>query len=66
MILRLAVLLNRSRKDSALVPATLDVSEDSLTISFDADWLAENPLTIADLEREQGLLGQVGYDLHAL
>jgi exopolyphosphatase/guanosine-5'-triphosphate,3'-diphosphate pyrophosphatase len=66
MILRLAVLLNRSRKDSALVPATLDVSEDSLTISFDADWLAENPLTIADLEREQGLLRQVGYDLHAL
>ncbi len=66
MILRLAVLLNRSRKDSALVPATLDVNEDGLTISFDADWLAENPLTIADLERERGLLRHVGYDLQVL
>jgi len=63
IILRLAVLLNRSRKESAQVPATINVTEDSLSISFDRDWLKENPLSIADLEREQGFLRQVGYDL---
>lgn len=66
MLLRLAVLLNRSRKESARIPATITVTGDSLTISFDADWLAENPLTIADLEREKGYLQQIGYDLHVL
>jgi len=66
IILRLAVLLNRSRKELAQVPATIEVTEDSLTITFDVAWLAENPLTIADLEREQGFLRQVGYDLHVL
>jgi len=66
MILRLAVLLNRSRKEVAQIPATIDVTEDSLAINFDAEWLAENPLTIADLEREQGLLRQVGYDLQVM
>lgn len=63
IILRLAVLLNRSRKASVRVPVTITVTDDSLTAHFDADWLAENPLTIADLEREQGYLQQVGYDL---
>ena len=63
IILRLAVLLNRSRKESAQVPATIEVTDDSLTINFDADWLAENPLTIADLERETDLLQQIGYVL---
>ena len=63
IILRLAVLLNRSRKEVEKVPATIDVTDDCLAIHFDADWLAENPLTIADLEREKGYLGQIGYDL---
>ena len=63
IILRLAVLLNRSRKELAQVPATIEVAGDSLTISFDIDWLAENPLTIADLEREKGYLQQIGYVL---
>jgi exopolyphosphatase/guanosine-5'-triphosphate,3'-diphosphate pyrophosphatase len=63
IILRLAVLLNRSRNESAQVPATIEVTEDSLTITFDVAWLAENPLTIADLEREKGYLQQIGYVL---
>jgi exopolyphosphatase/guanosine-5'-triphosphate,3'-diphosphate pyrophosphatase len=64
MILRLAVLLNRSRKKIAHIPVRLEVTEDSLSISFAADWLEANPLTIADLEREQEFLAQVGYSLH--
>jgi hypothetical protein len=39
------------------------VSDKAVSLSFAADWLAENPLTIADLEREQELLEQIGYDL---
>jgi exopolyphosphatase/guanosine-5'-triphosphate,3'-diphosphate pyrophosphatase len=66
MILRLAVLLNRSRKKIAHIPVRLAVTDDSLSISFDADWLEANPLTIADLEREQAFLAQVGYSLHIL
>ncbi len=63
MLLRLAVLLNRSRNDEISPHLKLQVAEDSLTLRFDADWLDANPLTIADLEREQALLGAVGYSL---
>ncbi len=63
MILRLAVLLNRSRKGNEQPPVTVNVSENSIDIGFDADWLAANPLTIADLEREKEFLSEVGYEL---
>jgi exopolyphosphatase/guanosine-5'-triphosphate,3'-diphosphate pyrophosphatase len=63
ILLRLAVLLNRSRKEADSPPFSLKVSGKSIAIRFDADWLAENPLTVADLEREQALLNQAGYDL---
>lgn len=64
ILLRLAVLLNRSRKETEYPPVVLDVSGTTMSIRFDADWLTENPLTIADLEREQDLLSIVGYDLN--
>ncbi|MCH9694602.1 MAG: Ppx/GppA family phosphatase [Gammaproteobacteria bacterium] len=63
VILRLAVLLNRSRKADAQPPITFRVSDDSIEIGFESEWLAANPLTIADLEREQELLLAVGYKL---
>ncbi len=63
MILRLAVLLNRSRKGNERPPARIDISDNTINIGFDADWLAANPLTIADLEREKEFLSQVGYEL---
>lgn len=63
MLLRLAVLLNRSRNAAELPEVTINVAENSLSPGFDADWLVNNPLTIADLEREQGFLEQVGYKL---
>jgi exopolyphosphatase/guanosine-5'-triphosphate,3'-diphosphate pyrophosphatase len=64
MILRLAVLLNRSRNANVQPPVTFSVSDDAIEIGFDADWLAANPLTIADLERERELLSHVGYRLN--
>jgi exopolyphosphatase/guanosine-5'-triphosphate,3'-diphosphate pyrophosphatase len=63
MLLRLAVLLNRSRNAAELPEVTISVGENSLSLGFDADWLTDNPLTIADLERERGFLGQAGYSL---
>ena len=63
ILLRLAVLLNRSRKETEHPPVSLQVLDKTLSLSFAADWLAENPLTIADLEREQEFLNQVGYEL---
>ena len=66
ILLRLAALLNRSRKESNHPPVTIQVNENSIRISFDAEWLAANPLTIADLEGEQGYLDSVGYKLELL
>jgi exopolyphosphatase/guanosine-5'-triphosphate,3'-diphosphate pyrophosphatase len=63
ILLRLGVLLNRSRK-SGVVPAfELDVTEKSLKLSFDPEWLEANPLTVVDLEREKEFLDEVGYEL---
>jgi len=63
VILRLAVLLNRSRNDAELPPMTVTAFDDGLSIGMDVDWLAANPLTIADLEREKEYLAEVGYQL---
>ena len=63
MLLRLAVLLNRSRKSDAAPAVAIRVEEKSLRLSFDPDWLEANPLTVADLELEQQFLDAVGYTL---
>ena len=63
MILRLAVLLNRSRNAVELPKIRFSATQDGFSVGFDADWLAENPLTIADLERERSYVEEVGYTL---
>ncbi|HSG58872.1 MAG TPA: Ppx/GppA phosphatase family protein [Woeseiaceae bacterium] len=63
LLLRLAVLLNRSRSGADLPAIRLDVGEQSLALEFDQDWLAANPLTVADLERESAYVQAVGYQL---
>ena len=63
MLLRLAVLLNRSRSAKELPPIGLAVADTSLQLQFDPTWLSSNPLTVADLEREQQYLQGVGYEL---
>ena len=63
IILRLALLMNRSRNDAEIVPAELRVDARALALRFDPDWLSANPLTLADLAREQRLLSQAGYEL---
>ena len=63
IILRLGVLLNRSRQNTITPPPELQVNDTTLALRFDPVWLDANPLMLADLEREQELLAQVGYDL---
>lgn len=61
ILLRLAVLLNRSRSSELELPVSLSVTERTLQLQFDPNWLQENPLTLADLDREQKKLEHVGY-----
>lgn len=63
IIFRLAVLLNRSRSSAPLPPVDLSVESNTLDMHFDATWMADNPLTAADLEREQGYLQAIDYQL---
>jgi exopolyphosphatase/guanosine-5'-triphosphate,3'-diphosphate pyrophosphatase len=63
ILLRLAVLLNRSRSAVDMPAIVFSVKEKSLTLAFDASWLEANPLTVADLEREVQFLAEVGYEL---
>ena len=63
LILRLAVLLNRSRKAKLRVPVRLQAADQRLMVRIDAEWLEANPLTIADLERERDFHSEVGYNL---
>ena len=64
ILLRLGVLLNRSRAQLEIPPIQLSVAERALTLNFDSSWLAANPLVLADLEREQGFLQSVSYELN--
>lgn len=63
LLLRLAVLLNRSRGLLDLSLLQLSVDKNSIHLEFDPGWLAANPLTVADLEREQGYLEGTKYSL---
>ena len=63
IILRVAVLLHRTR--STPLPQELNASAkgSQLKLSFPNKWLLEHPLTIADLDQEQRWLSSIGIDL---
>jgi exopolyphosphatase / guanosine-5'-triphosphate,3'-diphosphate pyrophosphatase len=63
VLLRLAVLLHRARGPRALPPITLRPRGRSLEVGFPKGWLAERPLTAADLEQEAEYLQAVGFKL---
>ena len=63
LLLRLAVLLNRSRTTVELPTVGLEVDDVSMSLTFPREWLGENPLTLADLEREQNYLKIAGISL---
>ena len=63
ILLRLAVLLNRSRTSIEAPDFDMTVGKRELDLRFASGWLDANPLTITDLEREQRYLDEVGYSL---
>lgn len=63
ILLRLAVLLNRSRSNRALPRFKTVAGEDSLALKFPKDWLPTNPLTLADFESEAEYLQAVKFTL---
>lgn len=63
LLLRLAVLLNRSRSTAPLPSVRLKTGEQHMRLSFPGGWLRENPLTAADLDRERGYLHKINVDL---
>jgi exopolyphosphatase / guanosine-5'-triphosphate,3'-diphosphate pyrophosphatase len=63
VLLRLAVLLNRTRSPSDLPPMALQAGKDSLELRFPSGWLDVNPLTAADLEQERDWLRARGFEL---
>ncbi len=56
IILRLAVLFYRSRSDMSVELQHFDIKKRAVTLVFHQDWLAQHPLTQADLELEQTYL----------
>lgn len=63
VLLRLAVLLHRSRNEAPLPQLRLEAEGDCLTLRLPPDWLDAHPLTRADLAREARHLGRLGVTL---
>ena len=63
VLLRLAVVLNRSRADDFLPGVAAIARGEALAVAFPPGWLDAHPLTRADLEQEQAYLADAGMGL---
>lgn len=63
VLLRLAVIMHRSRSKARTPLLMLNVSEQKISLNFPGDWLKHHPLTSADMEQERNYLKQVDFDL---
>ncbi len=63
VLLRLATLLHRSRKEETAVIENIGTGENNLTIQFAKDELLNHPLQLASLEQEAHYLKNVGFEL---
>ena len=63
LVLRLAVVLHRGRSRQPLPSLTLSVDEQRVSLYFPAGWLAEHPLTHADLLTESRYLKKAAFRL---
>ncbi len=63
LLLRLAILLNRSRSQRELPAFALEAKGRRLAIELPATYLEEHPLTEVDLGREVDYLAAIGYHL---
>lgn len=63
IILRLAVLLRRNRHDHDLPDFKIQIVKSSIQLQFPDQWLAQSPLTHADLIQEADYLKSAGFKL---
>ena len=63
VLLRLAVVLNRSHTPNPIPVPVLSFSKKNIRIQLDKEWLDTHPLTRSDLETEAAYLGKAGYIL---
>ena len=63
IILRIAVILNRSLPDYQEPDYSIKAKKKSLTLLFPEHWFDDSPLTIADLENEIDYLERIGFKL---
>ena len=56
VLLRIAVVLHRSRSDMALPPFDVRADDDCIRLSFPGNWMAQHPLTQLDLDQEADYL----------
>ena len=59
VLLRLAVVLRRSRTDDALPRFSLGMNDGEIKLAFPAKWLAAHPLTQLDLAQEAEYLAAI-------
>jgi exopolyphosphatase/guanosine-5'-triphosphate,3'-diphosphate pyrophosphatase len=60
LLLRLSILLNRSRRSASLPDIGLTFAPERVDLRFPESWLHDHPLTAADLEIEAGFLHAAG------
>ncbi|HZJ92023.1 MAG TPA: exopolyphosphatase [Thiopseudomonas sp.] len=65
ILLRFAILLHHIRGTQAVPDLQLTAKDNSLHICFPQDWLDNNPLTLADFNKEAGWLLRIGFTLDA-
>ncbi|MGH1460517.1 MAG: exopolyphosphatase [Neptuniibacter sp.] len=63
ILLRLAVVLHRSRSKDRLPAVTFTTENKKLMVEFPDGWLDHHPLTLADLEQEADYLNSADYKL---
>lgn len=56
LLLRLAVLLHRTRAPDDIPPLEVTVDDETLRLRFPEGWLERHPLTLVDLQQESGFL----------
>jgi exopolyphosphatase/guanosine-5'-triphosphate,3'-diphosphate pyrophosphatase len=64
IVLRLAVLMHRSRSTVPTIDVILSASENNLLLEFPDNWLDTHPLSHLELKQESKKLKTAGYKLH--
>ncbi|MES9868608.1 MAG: exopolyphosphatase, partial [Sedimenticola sp.] len=62
-VLRLSVLLHRSRSSTLMVSAMFSADDNTLTLQFPEEWLETHPLSQMELEQESKRLKSAGFKL---